>query len=801
MEKRRNTLDRLQRLGFGRRLATNSDNKNDKSNSKTERLKELTELLKGTSRGQPTSPITSNVPTASNDPIPAPPPPPPPPPIPPPRRPRKQSSVDLSSSSSSTSELKAEDVQESANKVSQLPEPKITTKSKLQRLLRPNVSASNLDSYEKNAAAKKQQQPYDPSKSISLGDDDLFTTTLSRPESRAIVGSYTQKTIPFRSASFSQVDYSSGKYIRSALGALKNSLMKSKPSSTVVETTNCTLPRKKETDEQIDKQLRRANSEEPKYLLKSELSINLQDYSTESLLDQPVSYAEEEEDAIKRNSDIDTIEEEPSSECGEDRIQDRLVQASEMVLEPLVEEEFSSSSPTKDSMVELQKATTCLIPVPVYESAVPEWIAPSREQMWINATEDEPHIESDEQKPNVVIVDRNTEESNVNGVDSDGKNQLIPQSSDELSVDISVESADQPVETSDLESVMLEKIEIIEGGEVPKPSGESETQEEPTSVLEIAENPDPEMRRSNVISIVCSESDLMPSDVSSVLSSRPESSETQQSDASRLNEFVEVRKRHSNNENYLGTSDRYSPGGSPLTTPTSPNDEKRRIDKSRRRKGIYIQWPAIDKNNEGSDSNENSTPEDVRPLWQCEKIIANETMEKESDLDLSYTDLSALKPRPTRKSVDEPNQNLVGKNSDNDRYSDSRQSLEPITPDSEPNKLAWPKGNPRRQSLTYQSSDEKDDGNVTVTSPVQVRPFKNIFLRSDSVSDNESDRGSSRDRASASPAPQGTEGDLRRYSKRPLRGPYGQMLEAEMKKPTSKVQYDELLSELSRNER
>ncbi|EAT46715.1 AAEL002100-PA, partial [Aedes aegypti] len=40
---------------------------------------------------------------------------------------------------------------------------------------------------------------------------------------------------------------------------------------------------------------------------------------------------------------------------------------------------------------------------------------------------------------------------------------------------------------------------------------------------------------------------------------------------------------------------------------------------------------------------------------------------------------------------------------------------------------------------------------------------------------------------------------LRRYSKRPLRGPYGQMLEAEMKKP-SKVHYNEILEELARHE-
>ncbi|GLH17041.1 Uncharacterized protein GBIM_21839, partial [Gryllus bimaculatus] len=52
-------------------------------------------------------------------------------------------------------------------------------------------------------------------------NDDIFecyNIQLSKPESRTIVGSYMQRTIPIRSASFSQVDFSpaDGKYIRSS---------------------------------------------------------------------------------------------------------------------------------------------------------------------------------------------------------------------------------------------------------------------------------------------------------------------------------------------------------------------------------------------------------------------------------------------------------------------------------------------------------------------------------------------------------------------------------------------------------
>jgi hypothetical protein len=103
---------------------------------------------------------------------------------------------------------------------------------------------------------------------------------------------------------------------------------------------------------------------------------------------------------------------------------------------------------------------------------------------------------------------------------------------------------------------------------------------------------------------------------------------------------------------------------------------------------------------------------------------------------------------------------------------------EPCTPESE---HAW-----RKQSLTYQSSDERDD---PLSSAQNIKPFRVVTPRSESmsISDNESDRG-------------GDKQDLKRYSKRPLRGPYGQMLEAEMKKPT-KVKYDGILEELCRSDR
>lgn len=156
-------------------------------------------------------------------------------------------------------------------------------------------------------------------------------------------------------------------------------------------------------------------------------------------------------------------------------------------------------------------------------------------------------------------------------------------------------------------------------------------------------------------------------------------------------------------------------------------------------------------------------------------------------------------------------------------------SLEPTTPESENSaRLQWPKGS-RRQSLTCQSSEEKDDvmpgmlataaaaaaaaaaasaastatPTTSACSTAAATPDTHhrtlAFLRSDSVSDTEFDRSAPRERCSQSPVPNDT-ADLKRYSKRPLRGPYGQMLEAEMKKPT-KLPYDEILEELNRADR
>lgn len=123
------------------------------------------------------------------------------------------------------------------------------------------------------------------------------------------------------------------------------------------------------------------------------------------------------------------------------------------------------------------------------------------------------------------------------------------------------------------------------------------------------------------------------------------------------------------------------------------------------------------------------------------------------------------------------------------------------TPDSDNNNKApyWPKiesgSVSRRTSLSCQSSEEKDD-NYPYQLPLSYKQNKSLsFFRTDSISDSENNEKPIRERSSTSPAPSESDYIMKRYSKRPLRGPYGQMLEAEMQKQT-KNNYEEILEEL-----
>uniref|UniRef100_A0A4Y0BH68 DH domain-containing protein n=1 Tax=Anopheles funestus TaxID=62324 RepID=A0A4Y0BH68_ANOFN len=795
MEKRNNTLDRLQRLV--KKTTSSSSEKQANSGiatpanagpgaTKTERLRELTELLKGNRA----------------------------PPVPPPRRSKHAHSVertlDRRNTALSTSSLIDTSFLHGAE--SNLPESQLlkakesrsvdipyrfgegsgqrmsTPSSPLvehrQVNLRANVSTSNLEALHELPHASSGAADECKSEVGVLKDDDELFAKLSRPESRTIVGSYTQ-TIPFRSASFSQVDYSSGKYIRSALGALKNSILKNKDQQQSSVDSN-TIPR------QYCKIVESARSCSPTELCgsqpvqesqgaqpddtdvakltikKTELNINL------APLDDYGRYHEVDgkDLASNRNSDIETIVEDPVAEhnenvenegCVAQQANISVMQASEMVLESLVEEgiPITPTSLSKDDEC-LQQATTCLIPVPVYDCVVSEWSTARPSEQWIDASTTEYGKFSD-----CLGSIKEVNENAINDALGPGTDLFSTELSEENyhPEKIVVENPPQIIEPQ-------ESVELSEDG--CGSDGAADTNEGSNGSVEGM------MICTPPVSIICTEPES--NEYTTIVdgSAGTHKVSVVMGDGNEV-EVVEVRKRHSNNEDMGDTQN---------CRLSNDVDEKRRLESRKsRRKGIYIQWPAIDGNNElESDHNDNgvTTGEEGNVSWNPQQL--GQVNEKDSSLDLSGDSFTDLSGKDTIE---------YGKERENAVHSPERYLLDPTTPDSDPGKPIWPKSN-RRQSLTYQSSDEKDD---TLPAPaLPVRTLKTLLLRSDSVSDNESDRASSRDRTSASPAPGGGDSDLRRYSKRPLRGPYGQMLEAEMKKPTSKVQYSEILEELTRNE-
>ncbi|XP_058056101.1 uncharacterized protein LOC131207502 [Anopheles bellator] len=833
MEKRSsNTLDRLQRLVKKSTSGLNEKNSSSgtgcpvsSSGGKTERLRELTDLLKGSGRA--------------------------PPPVPPPRRAKHTQSIDRSSferptASSASSLLNIDGLrcapdtastesdlllrQGKGSRSVDLPyrfaadSQRMSTPSSPQTehkpmSLRANVSTSNLEALHESRRAPPKPSVGEECKSetaLKLDDEELFAK-LSRPESRTIVGSYTQKTIPFRSASFSQVDYSSGKYIRSALGALKSSLLqKGKDSLAAAAAAAPSVDDKDSTTGSGSPvELFRFHPGDPGDTLaagcapddtdvakltikKTELSINLApleyDYGRPSHDERLKQRLGDGKDLVSsnRNSDIETIVEDPvaehveSVENGTGEAGDpttgsiSVMQASEMVLvEPLVEEgiPITPSALSKDDEC-LQQATTCLIPVPVYDCVVSEWSTARPSEQWIDASMTEYAKFSD-------CLDSIKE---VNESVLSDPPQTPADEDDFPGEKITVEGPPQVIEPQT-------SVELSEDGTSEAAEGENGSSEDPSEPL-LCTPP---------VSIIFTE---------------PESTEfttivdgggagggmhkvsVMLDDGSEVVEVVEVRKRHSNQEDTGGGGD------TPNCRHSNEGDEKRRLESRKsRRKGIYIQWPAIDGHSElepelgESGLSDPAVTNEVTGVGWSAECGLGRGHEKDSSLELSgesFTDLSVRDEAGDSLGAD-PVERSGNCSPDGARY-----RLDPTTPESDPGKAGpvWPGskgGSNRRQSLTYQSSDEKDDTLPTAPT-LAVRSLKTLFLRSDSVSDNESDRASSRDRTSASPAPGGGDPDLRRYSKRPLRGPYGQMLEAEMKKPTTKVQYNEILEELTRNE-
>ncbi|KAJ6633321.1 hypothetical protein Bhyg_17292, partial [Pseudolycoriella hygida] len=725
MEKRRNTLDRWQI--FGRRLTSASGDKEkekSKGSEKTERLRELTELLRGSR-----SPSNSNVP----------------PPIPPPRKQKSIGSQNQDNSSTSSSIKDLSETQGLDIVITGRPSGSsdVTSTEKpnkpitILKSMRPNTSACQLESYVKSK--NYQQDELSKSPPLAEKEDDLFTS-LPKAESRTIVGAYTQKSIPFRSASFSQVDYSSGKYIRSDIGTCKASLKSNKEPS-VIDNTNLTLPRKKDrnsptkSEDETDKHVTNVNH--PNKFYKTEVN----------LVFQPNRKLEFTDCRAESKFHRESLIEENENEVDESLDGLTIVKASEMVIESPSERGILMATPPQDEF--LQTATTCLIPLPVYECTNRE---SEPNEQWINACDDD---------STKLFEEVNVESDVINEIGWDvlQKTEIgDTKTTGEVNKDEEMKGNEESNSAMELNLIPTA---IMHSEEITVISKEA-----------IVESPSPS---SPIVceanEAVCHEIDEQPI-IPVTIEHANEATENRDTKC----EVVEVRKRHNNDEKATRQSDNLS-NSSESVNSVAVGEDRRRIDKNKRRKGIYFQWPAVEKDKE-LDVEAWSHADSSSPI-----LSGTILWDGSIDIGQGVTSHSKVDSREMESNFD--NSTKVNEKSskvlvDTDASNIFSAAFESTTPDSELSRPAWPKM-PQKQN-----SDDRDD--ISVISAISDKQYHKIsFLRQDSISDNETDRTPPHERTSQS---QPNDQDLKRYLTRPLRGPYGQMLEAEMKKP-AKLLYDE----------
>lgn len=754
MEKRRNTLDRFQRLTFGRKSSPSnsvesaSNSKSDKHRKtfeRSERLKELTELLRG-----------SNISRASSTPT--------PPPVPPPRRPRAlnsssgASSLDVPDQAASCADADqcrtAEELKPGAG--TQLVKQNSTnsktnhtsnssssgsgsgsgcgntsssTTSRLFHSIRPNASFSNLEAFVLGNREKSKSSPPLAARDEVDPTSSEWATQLSRPESRTESSSPGSSSapkgrLPFRSLSFTQID------CKSTLSAWRDRLRQKSiepPTLTHKRTEHCAdLPHKQhERGRETEAAGEREESADPGWVhipLKSTgLTINLnygQEKSLENVLED-VSESITDDDIFNTDNSIgtsvipatassviaahakmeslsDTIHSEGECNVGEEYVLPVIVKTSNppIIVEPVCNEVRTETeadvealgSPNLVTLLEettpqdgdeevakstadnfLQTATTCLIPVPVYECAAQEWLeTPAQE--WV------------EFAPEFGIVPETTQPPMSHAACQISQTKMLTtavcgDSLPIISVSRSLEEEENDDYDSELASPQMETISNRYAVDDQQSGQHSQEQDDVST----------EMRSSSKMAT----------------------------------------PRHSTGERH-----------------------KRHLERSTKRKGMYI---------DNSD-------------WQ-QRV---DTQRGGLALDISLGNFEDAKP-------DSPDDTKV--------YANSPVMFDLNTPELEKTSLSW-SGSldkpPLLSSFSCQSSEEKDDASNNNSGN---NSKSNSFLRTESLSDTE-------ERISWSPTPSG-DYDHKRYSKRPLtvRGPYGQMLEAELKRP-NRMHFEEIMEEM-----
>nr|XP_014098224.1 uncharacterized protein LOC106623286 isoform X3 [Bactrocera oleae] len=829
MEKRRNTLDRFQRLGFGRKSTPASSGvsadgssgslRNRKSNEKSERLRELTELLRG-NRSSPT-----------------------PPPIPPPRKPRNGShsasnsleradtqmhapavrtasagtySIESTEPPTSFISNRTDDIMlmdqeedklagkmksgvgDCANQINNSSTVTTTAAAKdvamqtgaavahastnrLYDTLKPNTSLSNFESLMSMSREKSKSPPLRSSANITassvvsaddarLADSSGIATKLTRPESRTVIGSYAQKGIPFRSASFSQIDLSSGKYKKSSWSALRDRLWRDKVVGSVDSATNTKKP--SSSEETRNALISAVGIEgkvksEPDWIYiplkkKSEMSINLnygQDMkSLENVMESPDIIPEED----IFNTDLEHAST-TTEDCNAMVLQHNLV-----IAHAKMESLTDTIQSENDYTIDAKEVAVTIEPVPAVVEA--DEGAVEKAKVIEQPTILEP-INADLIEPNVAMLmeERIALESPPDNFLQTATTCLIPVSVYECAAqDWRLENPPQEwVEVQPEEfGIIPETIEPLHSlndcvnvKPIPKTALEYHMENVPTiSVSRSSEEADDKC--------ILRRKETFDEEFSDLVERRQASIDT-----------AELSNRYSQDDLDVGTEKRASFDA--ITTRHSA-DERKRIDKSKRRKGMYIDNAAW---NEAAsvEAHNRGLALDI-PLATNLNVIKLNTSE---DCGIMY-----INSPPT----------------DENRTPGSLYSPEVNTPESD-KPLVWTKAD-RLTSFSLQSSEEKDElqgGSLSAGSGNTAldgisRNNKSFpFLRTDSVSDNESDRGASQCREHASPSPVPGDYDFKRFSKRPLRGPYGQMLEKEMKKP-NKMHFEEILEDLRESE-
>lgn len=760
MEKRRNTLDRFQRLTFGRKsspsnsvdVASNSKaDKHRKTYERSERLKELTELLRG-----------SNISRASSTPT--------PPPVPPPRRPRalnsssgassldvpdqaatcadadqcqtaeelkpgagtqllKQNSTNSKTNNNSNSSASGSGSGSGSVSGNGSGNTSSSTTARLFQSIRPNASFSNLEAFVLGNREKSKSSPPLAARDEVDPTSSEWATQLSRPESRTESspgGSAPKGRLPFRSLSFTQID------CKSTLSAWRDRLRQKSiepPTLTHKRTEHyADLPHKqhergRETEAGEREEKKNADPGWVHIPLKtSGLTINLnygQEKSLENVLED-VSESINDDDIFNTDNSIgtsvvpatassviaahakmeslsDTIHSEGECNVSEEYVLPVVVKTSNppIIVEPVCNESKPEAeaeaealgSPNLVTLLEetqpqdavdeiakssadnfLQTATTCLIPVPVYECAAQEWLeTPAQE--WV------------EFAPEFGIVPETTQPPMSHAACQISQTKMLTTAvcGDSLPI-ISV-------------SRSLEEDENDYDSELASPQTETITNRYPVDDQQSGQT--------------YQEQD----DVS-----------TEMRSSSKM-----ATPRHSTGERH-----------------------KRHLDRSTKRKGMYI---------DNSD-------------WQ-------QRVDKQRGglaLDISLGSFEDAKP-------DSPDDTKV--------YDNSPVMFDLNTPELEKTSLSWSGSLDKPlllSSFSCQSSEEKDDASSNNNNSGN-NSKSNSFLRTESLSDTE-------ERISWSPTPTG-DYDHKRYSKRPLtvRGPYGQMLEAELKRP-NRMQFEEIMEEM-----